>query len=114
MTPDDILPPHTHMYLFVLYLCILYFVLLYYYLLEACSFIVRDRTGMDPDERGGGEELKGTDRKETIIRIYHVKNESILNKRKNQLSSCISDCTQAMKLKVFSVWLSQKESTAVC
>lgn len=36
---------------------------------------------MDPDERGGGEELGGAGIGETIIRIYYIKN-SIFNNRK--------------------------------
>jgi hypothetical protein len=32
-----------------------------------------DRNGVDPDRRGGREELGGVERGETIIRIYYVR-----------------------------------------
>lgn len=49
------------------------------YFLEACSFLTRDRKGVDWDGRGGGEGLGGVEGGETIIRIYYVRNESIFN-----------------------------------
>ena len=52
------------------------------YLLEACSFLMRDRKGVDLDGRRGGEELGGVEGGETIIRIYYVRKKSIFNKRK--------------------------------
>ena len=38
---------------------IFYLVMFGCYLLEACTFLMRDRKGADPEERGGGEELGG-------------------------------------------------------
>ena len=43
------------------------------YLLEACSFLMRDRKGVDLDGRDGGEELGGVEGEETVIRIYYVR-----------------------------------------
>ena len=40
------------------------------YLLEACSFLIRDRKGVDPDRMGGGEELRGVKGGEAVIRIF--------------------------------------------
>jgi len=37
------------------------------------------RNGVDVEERGGGEELGETEVEETIIRIYHMRSESIFN-----------------------------------
>jgi hypothetical protein len=42
---------------------------------------MRDRKVVDPDESRGGEEQGGIMRRETVIRIYQMK-ESIFNKRK--------------------------------
>jgi hypothetical protein len=44
-------------------------------------FLMRDRKVVDPDESRGGEEQGGIMRRETVIRIYQMK-ESIFNKRK--------------------------------
>lgn len=30
------------------------------------------KKGIDPDERGGGEELRGVGRRETVIRMYGI------------------------------------------
>lgn len=35
--------------------------------LKACSFLMRDTRGMDPDGRGVTKELEKVDRRETII-----------------------------------------------
>lgn len=45
---------------------------------------MRDRNRLDPDEKGGGEELGGEEGREPIIRIYHVKLFSIKGKRKKE------------------------------
>ena len=50
------------------------------YLLEACSFLMTDRKGVDPEKRRGGEELGGVQGRESIIRVYCIKKDSILNK----------------------------------
>lgn len=47
------------------------------------SFLRRDRNGMDPDGRAGGEELRGVGTGEAVITIYYMK-RSIFNKRKNK------------------------------
>jgi hypothetical protein len=36
-------------------------------------FLTRDRTGVDPVEFGGREEIGGVERRETIMRIYCLK-----------------------------------------
>ena len=47
-----------------------YFFLFGCYLLEACSFLMRDRKGVDLDGRDGGEELGGVEGEETVICVY--------------------------------------------
>lgn len=49
---------YSHLFL----ICLIVF---YYYSLDDC-FLVRDRKTMDPDGRGGEEELGG----ESVIRVY--------------------------------------------
>ena len=41
---------------------------------------MRDRKGVDPDGKGDGEELGGVGR-ETVIRLYCMRKESIFNKK---------------------------------
>lgn len=53
----------------------------YYYPLEACSFLMWDRKGVDPDGKGGGEELGEVEGGETVIRTDFVRKESIFNIR---------------------------------
>ena len=43
------------------------------YLLEACSFLMRDRKGVDLEGKGGGEELGGINGGKTVIRIYYMR-----------------------------------------
>lgn len=43
-----------------------------FYLLEACSFLMRGRKGVDPEARGG-EEIEVLERGENVIRIYYVR-----------------------------------------
>lgn len=62
--------------LFPFYLTVFYFVMFCCCLLEAHSFLMRDRKGVDLDGRGGGEELGGR-REETPVRIYHVREKSL-------------------------------------
>ena len=46
---------------------------------------MRKINGVDPDGKGGGEELGGVEGEETIIRICFVRKKSIFNKmKKNQ------------------------------
>lgn len=51
------------------------------YLLEACSFLMIDRKGVNPEVRGGEEELVCVEGGETIIRMYRMGKESISSKR---------------------------------
>lgn len=53
------------------------------YLLEACSFPVRDRKGVDLEERGGRDELGGAAEGETVIILYCMRKQPIFNKREN-------------------------------
>jgi hypothetical protein len=41
----------------------------------ARSLLMRDRKGVDPEGRWGGEELGGEMERETILRIYHLRKE---------------------------------------
>lgn len=41
-----------------------------YFVLEACSFLMRDKIGVYPEGSEGGEELGGV---EIIIRMYYMK-----------------------------------------
>lgn len=45
---------------------------------------MRARKGVDPEGRGGGEELGGEEGGKTIIRIYCMRKDSIFNKRKKK------------------------------
>lgn len=47
---------------------------------------MRDRKGVDLDGRGGGEEL-GEEGRETIVRIYYMREKSIFNKRAKKKNS---------------------------
>ena len=40
------------------------------YFLEVCSFLIRDRKGVDPEGKEGGKGLGEIEEGETIIRIY--------------------------------------------
>lgn len=62
-----------------------YFIFFYvlFYLRETCSFLMRERKGMDSNEREGREQLKGLEGGETIFRIY-MRKESIFNKMKKR------------------------------
>lgn len=51
------------------------------YLLKACSSLIRDRKGADLDERRGREELGEVERGETVLRLYCMRKESVLNRR---------------------------------
>lgn len=62
-------------------LTIFYFVMFGGYLLEACPFLARDRKGVDVDRKGGGEELGGGERGESVFRLYCLRKESMFNRR---------------------------------
>lgn len=58
-----------------------YFAMFGFYFLQACSFLMGDRKGVDPEGRGSAEELEGAEGGETVIRMYWMKKESIFNQR---------------------------------
>lgn len=62
-----------------------YFSLLYFVgnVLKACFFLMSYRKGMDPYWRGGGEELRGAEAGETVIRVYYMRKESSFYIRRN-------------------------------
>lgn len=45
---------------------------------------MRDKKGLHRDMRGGGKELREAERQETFIRIYYVRKESTVNKRRKE------------------------------
>ena len=47
------------------------------YLLDACSFLMRDRKEVYTEGRGGSKELRGVEGGETAIEIYCMRKESI-------------------------------------
>jgi hypothetical protein len=52
------------------YILLFYFIVLFCHLLENCSFLMTDKTGVVLDESGGGEDLEGVKGRETVIRMY--------------------------------------------
>lgn len=48
---------------------------------SACSFLMRDRSGVDPEGRGGGDVLGGVEGGEAVIRIYGMRESSVFNKK---------------------------------
>lgn len=50
----------------------IYFILYCFIIIswKSAYFLVRDKNGVDPDGRGGGEILGGVEGRETTIRIY--------------------------------------------
>lgn len=61
--------------------------MLYYAVIPS---VMRDRIGVDPYMRGNGEELRGVEGGEKVIRIYYMRKGSIFNKRKEKLSIILS------------------------
>lgn len=59
----------------------LYFIGFGHYLYEVCSFLLRNRKGMDLDDRGGREELRGAEGGEPVVRKYCMRKETIYNKK---------------------------------
>ena len=51
------------------------------YLLEACSFQMRDRKGVDPNGRGGRDQLARREGGETVIMVYCMRKESVFDKK---------------------------------
>lgn len=59
------------------FLIVFYFIIIPY---KPVSFLMRKRKGMDPDGKGGGEDLGGgEDVGQTVIKTY-MRKDSILNK----------------------------------
>lgn len=58
--------------------------MLCFYLLEACSFLVRDRRGVDLEGRRGGERTGRDRRGETVFRLHCMRKESMFNKREKK------------------------------
>lgn len=44
---------------------------------------MRDRNGVDPDERGGREELWAAEEEETVSRIHNERQKNQINKNTN-------------------------------
>ena len=61
------------------YFIIFYFVIFYYYHVEVCSFLMRNRKGVDFDGREWGWSGRSRYRK-TVVRIDAVRREFIFNK----------------------------------
>lgn len=53
----------------------IYFIM-FVYNIEAYSFLVGDRIGVDPEGREGGKELGGVEEGEILIRIYSMEKAS--------------------------------------
>ena len=50
-----------------------YMIMFCCYLLEACSFLMRDRKGVDLKGQGGEKELVGVEGGETIVKIHYMR-----------------------------------------
>lgn len=55
--------------MFFLYLAIFYYAMFVFYFLEACSYLKRERNGVDVDGHGVEEELVALEGVESIIRL---------------------------------------------
>lgn len=53
----------------------------YCQLLEAFSFLMRARKGVDLDGREGGEELQRVEGGKTVFRLYCLRKESMVNNK---------------------------------
>lgn len=53
---------------------------------------MRDRKGVDSEGRVGGKDLGGREGEESIIRMYFMRQESPLNKRKKVLKEKEKNC----------------------
>ena len=80
-----------HLFIALSSLDVMVFVLSYYTLfchvgwclLKACSFLMRDRKGVDSEGRGDREELEGVRGRITGIKIYYIRKDSLFNNREN-------------------------------
>lgn len=52
------------------------------YLLEACSFPMKGRKGVDPEEMWGRMELEEIEGGQPVIILYYMRKETIFNIRK--------------------------------
>jgi hypothetical protein len=62
-----------------------YFVVFCFYLLETCSFLMRERKGVEPKVKGGREQLGGLKRGKIVFRLYCMRKESMANKREKHI-----------------------------
>lgn len=63
---------------------LLYFIYDYYYSLEGCLFLMRQKKKVEPDWGEKVEKNWEKWRKENILKIYHVRKISLLNRGKNR------------------------------
>lgn len=61
------------------------FSLFCFYIIEACSFLMRNGKGVDLDGKEG-EECEGVEEGKTILRMYNMRKESLLNERESTFS----------------------------
>jgi hypothetical protein len=66
---------------------VLFDLIIFYYPIEVFSFSNERQKRVDPDGRGSGEELGGVEGKESVIRIYYVRNKSFQSKNKKTKQS---------------------------
>lgn len=50
----------------------------------ACSFLMRNRFGVDSEEKGDGEELRGVEGGKTVFRLCCMSKESMINKKEKK------------------------------
>ena len=75
------------LFVVIVFVFILDFIFCYILLLSVRSLFVvclmRDKEGMDPDERGGGKE-RGEEGGETVIRIYYMRKKIYFFKKEKK------------------------------
>ena len=69
---------------------ILYFITYCLYTLEARSFPMRDRNGMDSDGGEGKKDLGGAEGGQTVIRTHCIRQDSIYNTEGKDLHTASS------------------------
>lgn len=74
-----------------LYACwFLFYIILFnrvtfcFYFLEAYSFPIRDKKGLDLDGKESGEHLGGVNGREFVFRLYYMRKEYMFNMRENK------------------------------
>lgn len=66
--------------------CFLFYFIIFYFVRFCCYlFLIKDRNGVDPNARGGREEVGGVEEGKTLIRIYYMKKRIHFNKREEKL-----------------------------